>query len=485
MRGENSRSPALAPDRVAAAERALSAVADAEPGLVRLARLAREVLGASICMVTLLDGTHEELRAVVGLPEPYRSGARVPLEVSICVRLVETGVPLVIPDLAADPALRHHPAVSALGLRRYAGVPLRLDGHVVGALCVVDEAGEAWSERDLGRLEDVAVAVQTDLGLRAAVAELSVARERERRLAAEQAALSRIATAVAAGQSPAQVLEAVADEVAALLGGSASVVRLAPDAGPLVVARAGPDEPGAEAVVVAVAAVRRTGRPAMAMDGATPCLAAPVVAGGVLWGALVATGAAAEGGGTAELARLAHLLGLGIAIAEAQERLLVLSRSDPLTGAANRRVLDERLAAELDRARRRGGDTALAVLDVDHFQALTDEHGHERGDRVLRELVQRLRAQLRGQDLLVRTGGDEFVVLLPETGYAAAAVVLERLHQVVEAGPVAGLVVSLSMGGAVASGGVVRPDELFRAAGRALYEGKEAGRNGVLLVQLR
>ena len=120
--------------------------------------------------------------------------------------------------------------------------------------------------------------------------------------------------------------------------------------------------------------------------------------------------------------------GLSLALVFSQ-KLLQLATSDPLTGLFNRGYLDDRLAVELSRARRYRKQLTLAVIDVDHFKRLNDNHGHASGDVVLRRLSEILRESFRQSDTVGRYGGEEFVVILPEMDIEAGRQKLEFLRQ--------------------------------------------------------
>jgi len=151
--------------------------------------------------------------------------------------------------------------------------------------------------------------------------------------------------------------------------------------------------------------------------------------------------------------------------------------TDPLTGLANHRAFQERLHAEVGRARRHERPLALALIDVDHFKAINDTAGHAAGDRVLAALGARLRAVLRSEDVLARIGGDEFALLLPETDDVDARAVLERAREELERVPlVDGIRVRISAGICeLARAGDA--ETLMRLADGALYWSKEHGRN--------
>jgi diguanylate cyclase (GGDEF)-like protein len=163
----------------------------------------------------------------------------------------------------------------------------------------------------------------------------------------------------------------------------------------------------------------------------------------------------------------------------ALRELDALARTDRLTGLANRRDLLERAEIEMERAKRLDLPLALALIDLDHFKAINDRHGHNVGDRVLVEFAARLKPLTRKFELLARWGGEEFVLLLPSAGAIEARSVTERLRQAVVAQPFAGVgEVSFSAGVAAYAGEANFGDWLERAD-QALYRAKSEGRNRI------
>lgn len=174
----------------------------------------------------------------------------------------------------------------------------------------------------------------------------------------------------------------------------------------------------------------------------------------------------------------------GLLQEELRSRAVALERlafSDGLTEIANRRFLDRQLEALISGARRHGRQLAVALVDIDHFKAVNDAHGHAAGDAVLLEVARRLAGRLRVEDHLGRFGGEEFLVLLPDTGAQVVAGVAEALRAAISAQPieVGGLTlhVTASVGWAVYSG--ESPHELVSRADAALYRAKAEGRNRV------
>lgn len=160
-----------------------------------------------------------------------------------------------------------------------------------------------------------------------------------------------------------------------------------------------------------------------------------------------------------------------------QRRAAIL---DPLTGLLNRTGLHERFAELREVAITRGRPLAVVVLDLDHFKAINDVHGHVRGDEVLVDTAYALRAALDEFELLYRMGGEEFLVFLPGTDLVEATRLAERMRNAVRMAQPAGLEVTVSIGVAAASGADIELGPLLAAADSALYEAKRGGRNRVV-----
>lgn len=161
-----------------------------------------------------------------------------------------------------------------------------------------------------------------------------------------------------------------------------------------------------------------------------------------------------------------------------------LSRRDGLTGLLNRRAIEEALNAQMQRSRRSGEVFTLMMLDLDHFKAVNDRHGHAMGDHALKHAAALLGGGLRDVDLLGRYGGEEFLFLLPGLHLAQAQSVAERLREQLAAKPLehAGMRVALSVsiGVAESAGSESDAQSVLARADAALYRAKAAGRNRVV-----
>lgn len=174
----------------------------------------------------------------------------------------------------------------------------------------------------------------------------------------------------------------------------------------------------------------------------------------------------------------------GVLQEELRSRAAVLEQlafSDALTGIANRRFLDRQLEALISGARRHGRPLAVALVDADHFKRINDSRGHGAGDDVLGEVALRLGARLRTEDHIGRFGGDEFLILLPDTDAAAAASASEGIRTEVSSRPVEAeggdVEVTVSVGWAVWDDDTAQA--LVSRADEALYRAKAEGRNRV------
>ncbi|BBH43610.1 diguanylate cyclase [Pseudomonas sp. KU43P] len=155
---------------------------------------------------------------------------------------------------------------------------------------------------------------------------------------------------------------------------------------------------------------------------------------------------------------------------------------DPLTGLPNRAAWSEQVEREMLDWQEHGGHLAMAILDLDHFKRINDGYGHLAGDKVLKIVADQLRKRLRARDFIARFGGEEFVVLLPQTSPAAAAQVAEGLRAAIEACPFhfkgERVVITTSIGLSTFRAGE-RGDQVLKRADAALYRAKDQGRNRV------
>ena len=199
--------------------------------------------------------------------------------------------------------------------------------------------------------------------------------------------------------------------------------------------------------------------------------------------------------GTQVIARLAtarRILTLEHSLKQVIEERRRMAMTDPLTGAHNRRYFMNHMRRELKRTRRFGGDVSLLVCDIDHFKHINDRYGHAAGDAVLVEFVRRIQALLRGSDWCARLGGEEFAVVLPQTGLGGAAVVAEKIRRTVAADPVVSsegaieLTVSVGVSALACfpDRGTVTADHLLSRADDCLYSSKNGGRDRVTVDEL-
>jgi diguanylate cyclase (GGDEF)-like protein len=177
-----------------------------------------------------------------------------------------------------------------------------------------------------------------------------------------------------------------------------------------------------------------------------------------------------------------------LALTLLNESLNIQATVDALTGLFNRRELNSRLHAEWGRFKRHGHPLSMIMFDIDFFKRVNDDHGHECGDRVLQMLGELVRRQQRRQDIACRFGGEEFVVLLPETGLDAAFTVAESLRSRVAKHPFrcgrSRLAVRISLGVAgAAEHAPANEDDFVKVADLGLYRAKGEGRNRTVIVE--
>ena len=324
------------------------------------------------------------------------------------------------------------------------------------------------------------------------------ARVQVERLAAEQGALRRVATAVVGSDAPERLYPLVAYEVARLLGaGAAGILRLESPTEAIVMGAWSdheggsydqgtpvPVRPGSD-VAQALATRRPTRIDCHPADspvrrlGYSSSIVAPVQVAGTTWGVLAVTAAQPGQLTTADeqqLTTFGDLLATAIASIEDRTKLAAQASTDPLTGLANHRTLHERLAVEVARAVRHQRPLSVAVLDIDHFKQINDLGGHDAGDEMLARVARCLTSLARVEDTLGRIGGDEFAWLLPECTREQALVAVERARQLIaeSVDETISLTVSAGICDTSETGDAA---ELIALADGALYWSKAHGRN--------
>ncbi|MBB3446303.1 PleD family two-component system response regulator [Rhizobium sp. BK379] len=168
------------------------------------------------------------------------------------------------------------------------------------------------------------------------------------------------------------------------------------------------------------------------------------------------------------------------------KQTIELAVTDPLTGLNNRRYLDNHLNVLFNRSMARGRPLSVLITDIDRFKQVNDTYGHDGGDQVLKEFATRVRSTVRGADLACRYGGEEFVVVMPDTSPEVAAAVAERLRAAIESTPFLlkssgeTLNITASFGISSRISSVITPDQLMKQADLALYQAKNTGRNRVV-----
>jgi len=466
-----------------------------------LARVALDetlrILGAERAYLFLLDRDLDQLVPHVGRDGEGNDIRQLTGYSSTLVdRVRHSGEPLVVTGSEEGAALGSH-SMQVHGLRSILIAPLQFDGQLRGVVYLDSRVAKGvFTGDDVDILKaitnHVAVSLET---ARAAQLEVAVQAARRQRDVAEtlRAAMADQSSSL----DPDEVMRRLLTSLTGTLGGDSAVLLARPDGERLVVA-------AAYGAAAAVGTELRPVPPGLdELTGPRVCTAAPPP--GVLLGApqswwaipvaqrgepfgILLVGAGRPGAMTEARAQIAAALaGQGMTAYENARLFSQVRRMatvDGLTGLYNRNHFFAEADRQLRGALRYRQPIAAVMVDIDHFKRINDTYGHPVGDEVIRVVAERLRDALRDADVLGRYGGEEFALIVPQTG-AAAAELAERLRHVVSGNPVptaAGpLPVTISVGLACLDGADEDLRQLLSRADGALYQAKQAGRDRVCI----
>ncbi len=425
------------------------------------------------------------------------AGLRVMVGEGITGWVAATGRPLNIPDAAADPRAVDVPGSVDLPEESMLLVPLRSEGRVIGVVVLSRLGLERFSDDELrlvGVLADQAAV---------AIENAHLLSERDRHVS-ELAALLDISQAGGGSSNERELADILAAKLRSAAGMDSCLISRwderhgnlltigasgRPLDGPerdVTVHRAArqvliSDEPLRLDPSVDVLEAAELSRLA-ALDGAAALLV-PLSTGGRVVGLVEFVsghvGRHVHAGETAWLRTMANQAAAALENASLVRQLRDAAETDLVTGVYSHRHLQDRLRQETARAARSGSPLSVLMLDLDDFKRVNDEHGHQAGDRVLRAIAGALRAAVRSSDVVARYGGDEFVVLMPDTDAEEAAQVVRRASEAVArlAHPMAdgaAVQVSCSVGLALHPRDGATARELLRSADAAMYSRKRA-----------
>jgi diguanylate cyclase (GGDEF)-like protein len=457
--------------------------------------ISREFQITLVSMYLPTGPTQLTMVGVAGYPSPFHV---LEIGVGVIGRAAATQQTQFVPDVLADPDYR----AARDDVRSEVAAPVVHSGELLGVVNF-----EGTLEHPIGPSQ-VALAEMIVHALSAALRSASLDDERRERLHAIERVLAVSRSLVADLDRP-RIVASIVDAVAELLAADVvalvarqpdGVYRLEAGKGFPIEAIGTADRPAEGFVSRAIASRQRiigvhdvaswpeeylAGRP----GGTTPhaAMALPIEVGNDVAAVLLISRVGAERTFTDLDRGIADLLTAQIAIAlqnaDLHARVAESALRDPLTGLLNRRFFDEAVETAHANARRAGSELSLIVLDLDRFSAVNNEYGHAVGDAVLRRVAKAIRSATREGDVLVRYGGEEFVVIAPATSGEGAVAAAERIRAAVAASGtelVDGRVVPLTVSAGVAS----LVDEadgrgLFRAADSALLAAKRAGRDRV------
>jgi len=450
---------------------------EAEPEFDELVKLAATICGTPISLITLVDEGRQWFKAAVGL-----EAKETPRDIAFCAHTILQPDLFIVTDAAADERFANNPLVTGHpNIRFYAGIPVTTpDGFPMGTLCVIDREPRQLSHLQTDLLVMLARQVNARMELRLQRKQLQAAlTEAERSRNELRASEERFRMFM--DSSP--FISFMKDTDGRLIFYNQ---RYADRFGISLTSWLGKND--FELWPEEQAQATRQNDIGVLMAGRLQVIDEEIRdAAGVVshWrsykfpcvdsrGTTVLAGVAVDVTETMAKELALHRTQAELQSANALLKELVVT--DALTGLGNRRVLEERLAAEMTAARR-GRRLAILMLDIDHFKNRNDTFGHQDGDDVLRQMGTLMRRLVRGNEIAVRYGGEEFAVLMPAASEDEAAGLARRLLKAIRAHEWPHQPVTVSVGVAETTTLAMTASQLVAAADSALYAAKAAGRD--------
>ncbi|MFG1424974.1 sensor domain-containing diguanylate cyclase [Roseixanthobacter glucoisosaccharinicivorans] len=444
---------------------------------------ARAIFGMDVAIIALVkDGAFTPLRMQSSQALTIREGQPIPEAATYSIEAIRTGQAISCPHVARDPVLRAHPIYADTGLESYMGAPIRIGDEIVGSFSLLDAAPreQPFSPEAMALLELLAETLGRAIERDRMEAERREAdKERTAAINFFQTAFANAPIGITLVDLDGKFLRA--NPAACRLFGYSEEELQARDFQSLTY----PDDLSLDlkqleemkaGLISEYEMDKRYVRP----DGA------------LTWAQLNVALVRNEDGSprcfisqihdiTEEHTLIQELDQKRKQLEEANQKLTQLASLDPLTGALNRRALRQRLDQEMARAHAEGTPLAFIMVDVDDFKPYNDRYGHLAGDIALKEVAQCMRAASRANDAVCRFGGEEFLLLLPQTPQAEARKVAERVRQSIATSTALPERLTVSAGVHVYTPSEKgQPiDRLIAQADAALYEAKRNGKNRV------
>lgn len=475
---------------------------DLEKVLDQILEQLEKVVPYDSASVFIVEGQYLQILAARGFENPEQvMGMTVPRTSTLFAHINETRQPLILQDAQQDARFQGW-AGTAGYVRGWMGVPLMVQGEIIGEITVDSRLAEAYDIEDARLVMDFA----TEASIAIQHARLY---RRQMETAKRLSILHQASQQVSASLDPLQLYQAVHNAASQVMSTESFVIAVQDDYDntidvPYLVDRGGMSEPitipagsGLSGYII------RSGKSILVVDSTDELefetvqygdpgpirsfLAVPLRRqdGGV-FGMVSAQSYQPAAYDHADL-ELLELLAAHAAVALDNTRLFGelqrLAIIDELTGLYNRRHFFEVARLEFERARRYRRPLSIIMVDIDHFKQVNDRLGHLVGDQVLRVVAQRCLENMRESDVVGRYGGEEFIMLLPETGQEGALQSAERLRIAIADAPIPArgqsVRVTISIGWASLDAGCADLDQLISLADEALYAAKARGRNAV------